>query len=172
MQNIELKAVYPDLAKGTRLSETLGATHQGELRQIDTYFHVRFGRLKLREVEDRPEAELIAYHREDKARARASVYEIIPIPDPAAAKRGLASTLGIRAIVSKRRELWFWKNVRIHLDRVEHLGGFIEFEAVLEDSSQAEEGRRLVGDLARHFGIAPRDVQQVSYAELLMKKSD
>lgn len=171
MQNIELKAIYGDLERGARLARELGARFRGELAQTDTYFHVRFGRLKLREINGASEAELIAYQRDDHARARVSSYEIIPIADAAAARRGLAATLGVRLMVVKRRDLWIWKNVRIHLDRVEHLGNYLEFEAVLDDPSQADGGRRLVGDLVRHFAITPGDVQHHSYADLLMVRS-
>lgn len=171
MENIELKATYPDLAMGEAAAQKLGAEFRGTLRQTDTYFHARHGRLKLRVLEGAPDGELIAYQRDDEARARTSRYEVIPIADAAAARRGLAGALGVRVIVTKRRDLWIWKNVRIHLDCVEHLGNFVEFEAVMGESGHKEEGRRLVGDLARLFGIAPGDVQRYSYAELLMTRS-
>jgi len=37
--------------------------------------------------------------------------------------------------VSKRREIYLWHNVRIHLDAVTGLGSFVEFEAVLGRSA-------------------------------------
>jgi predicted adenylyl cyclase CyaB len=167
MRNIEMKAAYPDLAKGAALARALEAQHRGRLRQTDTYFHARFGRLKLREIEG-AEAELIAYRREDLARARLSDYEVAAIPDAEGMRRALARSLGIQVMVKKERDLWIWKHVRIHLDLVEHLGGFLEFEAVMEQGAGDEEGRGEVEGLMRHFGIRPRDVQTGSYADLLL----
>lgn len=170
MRNIEMKAVYPDLAKGSALAEALGAEHRGVLRQTDTYFHARFGRLKLREIEGAG-AELIVYRREDAAKARRSEYEIVRLSDADGMRQTLVRALGIRVIVKKQRTLWIWKHVRIHLDRVEHLGCFLEFEAVMEDGAGDEEGRDEVERLMRHFGIRPADVQTGSYADLLAERA-
>ncbi len=171
MQNIELKALYPDLERARELTVKLGATHRGALNQSDTFFHARFGRLKLRELRGESAAELIAYHREDKAEARSSDYELAPISDPMAIRTTLARSLGIMVTVVKQRELWIWKNVRIHLDRVEDLGNYIEFEAVLDDPTQADAGHLQVKHLISHFGIRPEHIQEVAYADLLMSRS-
>lgn len=48
-RNIELKARDPDPARSLQLSLSLGAKDQGWLQQLDTYFRVAHGRLKLRE---------------------------------------------------------------------------------------------------------------------------
>lgn len=168
MQNIELKATYPDLNHGRQQAEALGATFSDTLHQVDTYFHARFGRLKLREFGGGKPAELIAYERTDEPRARKSDYEICRIDDAESLRRSLSRALGIKVIVTKQRELWLWENVRIHLDAVENLGSFIEFEAVLEDETQVRDGHRQLADLAHHFGISAADVQQTSYAELLV----
>lgn len=169
VQNIELKAIYPDIEKARRRAAKIGAVRRGLLVQTDTYFLVRFGRLKLREFKDQTQGELIAYSRDDEATARASDYEIVPISDPTRLRRALGKTLGIRAIVRKVRELWMLENVRIHLDEVAHLGNFIEFEAVLNDASESREGSEKVAMLVRQFEIAPGDVQKFSYADLLMR---
>jgi adenylate cyclase class IV len=54
------------------------------------------------------------------------------------------AALGSRGEVGKRREVWHWFNVRIHLDEVEGLGSFVEFEAVLgEDAGVVPSRQRL-----------------------------
>ena len=90
----------------------------GELQQVDTYFLTLHGRFKLRETEGR-EAELIWYDRPDLAEARDSVYHVLRVPQAAEMKDALARALGVRRVVRKRRRLWMWENVRIHLDAVE-----------------------------------------------------
>ena len=51
MRNIELKARLGDRNAAIKACETLGAAHQGDIHQVDTYFRVPEGRLKLREAE-------------------------------------------------------------------------------------------------------------------------
>src|SRR4051812_31521940 len=137
-RNIELKTRYPDLERAKRICLEIGAIEQPPLLQTDTYFAVPHGRLKLREMPDR--AELIEYTREDKTATRASDYRIAAITDPANLKAILASALGIKVEVRKRREWFLWHNVRIHLDTVDDLGTFIEFEAVLSGNETEAQG--------------------------------
>jgi predicted adenylyl cyclase CyaB len=40
---------------------------------------------------------------------------------------------GIQVIIEKKREIYLYDNIRIHLDNVKKLGNFIEFEAVMDD---------------------------------------
>ena len=123
-RNIELKARDSDPARSLQVSLALGATDEGWLQQLDTYFNVRLGRLKLREQDG--SAELIQYVRTDEAIERASNYRLISIDDPDVFKEALAAALGILVAVEKSRHLLLWRNVRIHLDQVPGLGSFIE----------------------------------------------
>ena len=93
-RNIELKARDPDPDRSLRAALALGATDKGWLNQIDTYFRVPSGRLKLRE--ESPEAHLIAYERGDQAVARESRYRIVPVSDPEGLKQALTETLGAK----------------------------------------------------------------------------
>src|SRR4051794_11233272 len=103
MRNIELKVPVTDLAAVRALLPGLGAVPAGLLWQVDTYFLVPNGRLKLREAET---AELIAYSRPDDVGARVSEYLLAPVAAPGPLKEALARALGIRVVVGKRRELW------------------------------------------------------------------
>ncbi|MGK3856667.1 class IV adenylate cyclase, partial [Enterococcus faecium] len=82
------------------------------------------GRLKLREI-DGQAAVLIWYDRPDHDAARLSKYHLVPVADPAALKAALTDALGVRGEVRKRREIYLWHNVRIHLDEVAGLGSFL-----------------------------------------------
>ena len=53
-RNVELKALDPDPARSLAVCRELGAEDRGVLRQRDTYFRARSGRLKLREEEPAP----------------------------------------------------------------------------------------------------------------------
>jgi predicted adenylyl cyclase CyaB len=170
-RNIELKARLEDLATARLIAKGLATADLGHLHQVDTYFHVPHGRLKLRETAHRS-AELVAYHRRDAAEARGSDYLLVDVPEPANLKQALALTLGIRVVVAKQRHVLFWHNVRIHLDEVEQLGAFLEFEAVLGPHCTAglvddALGLAQLAQLQQQFGIADDDILSPSYSDLL-----
>ena len=167
-RNLELKARYADHASAEAKLQKLGATREWSLRQVDTYFVVPRGRLKLREQQGRAVAELIAYDRPNETAVRASDYQLVPVPDPAALKLALTRTLGVRVVVAKRRTLWMWHNVRIHLDQVESLGTFLEFEAVLPSPDEPDgPSRERLDQLTGLLHISDADRIGGSYSDLL-----
>ena len=165
-RNIELKARCRDLAAAERAALQLGAAPAGILEQVDTYFHVPNGRLKLRETDGKP-AELIWYARADSVEFRGSDYYVIPVADAVAMKEAMTRAMGVRGAVRKRRTLLLWENVRIHLDRVDGLGDFLEFEAVISDATSEVISHQRLGTLATALSIHDDDRQAVSYSDLL-----
>lgn len=174
-RNIELKARCADLAAARAASERCGARFVHVEEQRDTFFRAAEGRLKLRErtwrnaqgAVDRSEAELIAYRREDVAGARESRYTVVPVADPGLLETALTSTIGIRGVVAKRRELWMLENVRIHLDAVSGLGSFVEFEAVLGPGDSSEVAHARLEMLRSGLGLTASAIVPVAYADLL-----
>jgi predicted adenylyl cyclase CyaB len=79
--------------------------------------------------------------------------------------------LGMLAIVEKKRTLFLWKNVRIHLDEVTDLGSFIEFEAVLSDGHDEADGHNKIAFLQQEFSIARSDLIETSYLDIVLRKS-
>ncbi|MFH0794066.1 MAG: class IV adenylate cyclase [bacterium] len=169
--NIELKARCGDLNDAQSKCEALGAHFAAVLRQTDTYFRVATGRLKLRQIEGQ-EAELIGYQRDNHTDARASEYLVAPQTDPSACHAALGKSLGILCVVRKERRLYLWENVRIHLDRVEGLGEFIEFEAVVSDENSREDGFKKIAFLRDHFSIRDQDLVSTSYSDLLIQSEN
>ena len=134
---------------------------------MDTYFRTREGRLKLRES-SLSGGQLVPYLRPDAAAARRSEYVVIPVPDPARTKQLLAALLGVHRVVRKTREIALHENVRIHLDRVDGLGDFVELEAVWDGSPEGEpEQARKVAFLREALGIRDADLVPLSYEGLL-----
>ncbi len=167
-RNIELKIRDLDSEQSLVICESLGAEARGTLRQRDTYFQVAHGRLKLRE-EEGATAQLIAYERSNLAEPRESSYRIVPAEDSDGLKAALAETLGVRVTVAKRRRLFLWEGVRIHLDRVEGLGDFIEFEAVVADEGLDRDGaEKRVEDLRRAFALEADQLVGESYCDLAL----
>lgn len=172
MRNIELKARISDYDAAEEAARRLaGPAPCARMRQVDTYFHVPEGRLKLREIEgDGPRAELIFYRRPDGSGPKRCDYEIAPAAEPARTKSLLAASLGVRTVVDKRRTVYIWRNVRIHLDRVEGLGAFIEFEAVMPEGAPDSEGELLLCRLMGEFSLREEDLVGGSYCDLLHHK--
>jgi adenylate cyclase class 2 len=138
------------------------------LSQRDTYFYAPHGRLKLRE-EAGAKAHLIAYERRDRAGQRQSRYRIVEIDEAEHLKSALASALGIKVVVAKERRLLHWEGVRIHLDHVEGLGRFIEFEAIAGEGEAAiAEAEAKVESLRRAFGLEDADLIGGSYCDLAL----
>lgn len=170
MRNIEMKARLAHYAHAEHICGTLaGARYSGDIQQVDTYYRVPEGRLKLREKSP-GDAELIFYRRPDAMEARACDYEVVRAPG--GLKSTLADALGVLAVVRKVRRLWLWHNVRIHLDRVEGLGDFVEFEAVLDDEHADADGHARLATLWFVFGLSQRDVVPVSYLDLMLEKKE
>ena len=66
--------------------------------------------------------------------------------------------------VRKRREVWLYRNARIHLDTVEGLGRFIEIEVVVTDGMA--QARALMKELRAVLGICAKDLIAGSYSDL------
>jgi predicted adenylyl cyclase CyaB len=161
-----LKARDRDPARSLQACRDLGAEDKGTLLQRDTYFDVPRGRLKLREEPDAA-AQLIAYERPDLAGHKESRYHLVEVPDPAELRDALASVVGVTVVVSKARRLFTFEGVRIHLDRVESLGDFIEFEGVAADGDDPARFAKLLDDLRAALGIHDEDLLRESYSDLL-----
>jgi predicted adenylyl cyclase CyaB len=164
-----LKARDRDPARSRRACEELGAADHGTLLQKDTYFKVPRGRLKLRE-EDRKAAHLIAYERPDLGGQRESRYRIVEVGDADEMREALASLLGVRVVVNKARRLFVTEGVRIHLDRIERLGDFIELEGVVGSGGGAGPERfgKLLTELRAAFDIRDDDLIAESYSDLVL----
>jgi len=164
---VELKAIDPDHERSLAVCETLGAEMHGVLIQRDTYFHAPHGRLKLRE-EEGAIPHLIAYERSDQVGQRESRYRIVHVEQVDELKVALSSALGIKVVVAKKRCLFLWEEVRIHLDKVEGLGNFIEFEAVASDRSDLLREKAHVATMRQAFAIDDSHVIGDSYCDLAL----
>ena len=135
------------------------------MKQLDTYFNVPQGRLKLREI-NTDEAELIYYERSDLAESRYSNYQICDIPEPVAFKGIATMAWGVKGVVEKQRELWMFGDTRIHLDEVKDLGQFVELETVIREQTEteAQAEHQLVKNA---LGIKEEDLVSVSYSDLI-----
>ncbi len=167
MPNIEIKALYPDLAKARRIAKGLNAWFKGRDRQVDTYFVTRKGRFKLRES-TLGGAELIPYLRPDRRGPKKCDYAVIPVQDAPKVKKLLKALLGTDEVVEKQRDIYLVGNVRVHLDQVKGLGNFLELEAVYQGDTSRK--RAIEESKARKlleiFEVPRKNLLENSYREI------
>ncbi|KKT86744.1 MAG: Adenylyl cyclase CyaB [Microgenomates group bacterium GW2011_GWA1_Microgenomates_45_10] len=134
MKNIESKFAVKGL-DDIRLALKKDARFVGVLNQVDTYFNVMHGRLKIRQ--EGKKSEIIRYNRPDTKEVRISEYQHIRLPgkDVRLISGLLKKIFGMTVCVKKKRELWIKDQTRIHLDKVKGLGSFVELETVLSGIS-------------------------------------
>ena len=166
--NFEFKAHVKDDRPVRAALKRLRARYVGTDHQVDTYFKVPRGRLKVRE--GRIENALIFYERANAPRARRARIEMTLLPRRNSLCAILRHTLPVLAVVDKRREIYFVGNVRVHLDNVRRLGWFVEVEAISR-SGKAGRARHQALRFQKLFEIAPADIVGQSYSDLILRKS-
>ena len=163
---VELKARYEDLDRARTI--VAAGERVGTFRQVDTYFALGERRLKLRAIEGQRDAVLIYYERRDDVGLKESEVLLCALPEPEAMKEMLTRVLGIQVVVRKRREIYRHESVQVHLDEVEGLGRFLEFELAVEDSPPGiEAGRAKLAAMRGKFAIPDEDLVASSYSDLL-----
>ena len=168
--NIEFKAKAENIETLEGILLQHNPLFIGEDHQIDTYFNVSTGRLKLRE--GNIENALIHYEREDYAGAKSSHVLLYHHQPDKALKEILIKTLGIKAVVDKRRKIYFINNVKFHFDTVDGLGTFVEVEAIDKDCSIGKEKLQAQCDeYAALFGIEAVNFCSVSYSDMILEKA-
>ncbi len=162
---VELKARYEDLGKARALLS--GATFLGTFVQSDTYFSLGERRLKLRSTDGVKEGQLVYYERPDASGVKESQVLLATVSDGAAVREMLTRVFPVQAEVRKTREVYRFQGVQVHLDTVAGLGKFLEFEKILTDDSEREEGRKTLEALRRYFQIPEEDLMASSYSDLV-----
>lgn len=167
--NIEIKAKSNRQDAIREILKSKNASLKGIDHQIDTYFKVNNGRLKLRE--GKIENYLIYYQRENKEGPKQSDVTLLEIDNKSVIKEILTKSLGILVVVDKEREIYYIDNVKFHIDAVEGLGTFVEIEAIDNDNTIGKD--KLLEQcqfFLNLFDISKEDLISVSYSDLLLQK--
>lgn len=167
--NVEIKARCYEPQRVKNLLDSCATEYKGLDHQVDTYFNVQHGRLKLRE--GNIENALIFYERSDQEGPKDSkvvLYQSLPGSN---LKETLLGACGALVVVDKQRQIYFIDNVKFHLDLVEGLGSFCEIEAI---DKTGEIGRdkllQQCQDYMDRLGIKKEDLISCSYSDLLLDK--
>lgn len=167
--NVEIKARISSVADLLPLATALGDDeHAQRIVQDDTFFAVPpgHGRLKLRVFGD-GSGELIHYTRTDVLGPKRSDYRLTPVAEPESLREVLTRACGLLGRVRKERLLVLAGQTRIHLDRVEGLGEFLELEVMLRDDQSEADGQAIAEQLMARLGVAPEALLRGAYLDLL-----
>ena len=166
--NVEIKARCNNSGYIRKYLIENKAEFKGEDEQVDTYFQVPNGRLKLRE--GKIENNLIFYERTNQAGPKNSHFRLVKINDARGLKEVLEKSIGIKVVVAKKREIYYIGNVKFHIDEVPGLGSFVEIEAgnILADLKQ-EQLKEQCDFYMKEFKIAEADLVEVSYSDMLLE---
>ena len=167
-RNVEIKARIESVEALEPRAAALADQGPTEIIQDDTFFTCPNGRLKLRAFST-TSGQLIFYRRPDQAGPKESFFLISPTASPDTLREALTLAYGQAGRVLKRRTLYLAGRTRIHLDRVEDLGHFLELEVVMAEGEPAEAGVAAAHELLAKLGIAPSQLVDVAYVDLLTK---
>ncbi|MBB1626848.1 class IV adenylate cyclase [Achromobacter sp. UMC71] len=165
-RNVEIKARITSVEAVEPLAAALSGKAPITIVQDDTFFACPNGRLKLRVFADHT-GELIFYRRAEDTGPKESFYVISPASSPDTLRETLALAYGMIGRVRKTRLLHLAGRTRIHLDRVEGLGDFLELEVVLLDGESVETGRAEAHELLASLHIKPEQLLSGAYLDLL-----
>jgi len=165
-KNIEIKAKLNNLNFSLNLASNLSGSKPEIIKQDDYFFHCDNGRLKLR-IFSPDNGELIFYTRDNLSGPKISEYFITKTTEPYILLKVLKKSNGIRGKISMIRKLFLVGRTRIHIDIVENLGNFLEFEVVLKEDENPEIGNEEINRLMNQFKINKENLIDRAYIDLI-----
>jgi predicted adenylyl cyclase CyaB len=165
-RNVEIKARIESVAALAPRVAALADRGPIEIEQDDTFFACERGRLKLRAF-SASAGELIFYRRADQAGPKESRFVISSTASPDSLREALTRAYGTVGHVRKHRTLYLVGRTRVHLDRVESLGHFLELEVVLAEGESPDAGVKEARALMAALGLADGQLVEGAYVDLL-----
>ena len=168
--NIEIKAHCHDFKKIRESLKSLNANFNGIDQQIDTYFHSKNGRLKLRE--GNIENTLIHNQLEGNQESNESQCSLYKTEADSSLKAILEKALGSKCIVEKEREIYFIENVKFYLDTVKGLGTFVGIKASNKDNDHSRDKlQEQCNFYIKLLQINPKNFISCSYSDLIQQNN-
>jgi predicted adenylyl cyclase CyaB len=167
-RNVEIKARIASVEALVPRAVAVATEGPIAIVQDDTFFPCANGRLKLRAFSP-GSGELIFYRRPDRQGPKESFYLRSPTTEPDTLRESLALAYGQAGRVRKHRTLFLAGRTRIHLDRVEGLGDFLELEVVLGEGESSEAGVGEAHELMAALGVEPSQLIEGAYVDLLAR---
>ncbi|MEO8210306.1 MAG: class IV adenylate cyclase [bacterium] len=166
-KNYEVKCKIKSFKKIRDIIVQLNNFSYSAENQSDIYYKVNKGRLKLRIINNRS-GNLIFYQRSEQTNKKISRYIISQTNNFSELNTILRKQLKVLVIVSKKREIYIYKNIRIHLDTVKKLGKFLEVEIIYNN---LESAKFQMKEIIAALNLNQFPFIRESYSDLLIKKS-
>ena len=170
-RNIEIKAYHSKHKVIRAFLKNNGALFKGIDHQIDTYFAVKTGRLKIRE--GTIENSIVYYCRMNTSGPKLCRYTLLHFEQDdhvlKTLKDILTASIDVIAVVDKKREIYYINNVKIHLDTVKDLGTFVEIEAIETGNIGEVKLRKQCEYYVTELGIKKENLVQVSYSDMMIE---
>lgn len=168
-RNIEIKARIESVERLKPVAASLCDGTPVDIVQDDTFFQCATGRLKLRAFVDGTGV-LIFYQRADEKGPKQSFFTTAQTATPDALRETLSLAYGESGRVKKHRTLLTTGRTRIHLDRVEGLGDYLELEVVLADGDSVTTGEDEAYAVLAQLGVERSQLVECAYVDLLARK--
>jgi predicted adenylyl cyclase CyaB len=166
IKNFEFKASVDNLDNYEKKLLSLNPGFHGIDEQVDTYFRVSKGRLKIRE--GNIENALIYYERDDVADTKKSDIILFRYTPDKALKEILTLQFGVKIIVHKTRKIYFIEHIKFHFDIVDGLGSFIEVEVIdINSEFTIEQLKQQCDHYFNFFELSKHDLIDKSYSDLI-----
>jgi adenylate cyclase class IV len=169
-RNIEIKAHIERVEALAARAAAIASAGPIEIDQDDTFFRCESGRLKLRALSNES-GELIFYRRANERGPKESFYLRSPTSTPDMLRESLTLAYGQVGRVRKHRTLYLVGRTRIHLDRVEGLGDFLELEVALAEGEGSEGGLSQARALMERLALKPSQLVEAAYVDLLAQRA-
>ena len=167
--NVEIKARCTNLDYVRDILTAANARFVGMDHQVDTYYQVPNGRLKLRH--GNIENALIYYERSNTHGPKQSEVKLFRTSRGEELNDLLEQALETFVVVDKKREIYFIDNIKFHLDQVKGLGEFVEIEAIDENGAISNE--ELLSQCRYYmeqFNVIESNLVSESYSDLIASK--
>jgi predicted adenylyl cyclase CyaB len=168
-RNVEIKARIESVEALAERVAAIADEGPIEMFQDDTFFMCERGRIKLRALSE-TEGQLIFYQRPNEKGPKESSYIVSSTAAPDSLREALLLAYGQAGRVRKHRTLYVVGRTRVHLDRVEGLGQFVELEVVLCDGEDTTAGIEEAQRLMAVLGISSTQLLDGAYVDLLAQR--
>jgi predicted adenylyl cyclase CyaB len=86
-------------------------------------------------------------------------------------KQFLNKVLRTKTVVDKQRAIYRIEGTQVHLDTVQNLGTYVEFERPTENAPEAaQKAREKLEKLMQTLGVEPETLRKGSYSDLIMQQ--
>ncbi len=136
------------------------------LEQIDTFFPVTEGWLKIRE-QPGSDPVLISYKRSTSSTDTRPSEFFLEKVNAVGMKELLSHVLSPIRVLKKNREFFMYMNTKVHLDQVVSIGPCLELETIVSPGLPEAEAKLQCQDVVRMLGLGNLKPVTVPYVDLL-----